>query len=124
MLKSFPIQSWATAGWLSSLPSRTPAFPGFSTVSWELGGNSLAWEPGTAPCFVALLACWLPFPAHLLLPLIDCTFAALVTVHLSTQGFSPLGTQEEPWKPKQILAHRRGWLIAVVSGVFLQRGRS
>lgn len=27
----------------------------------------------------------------------------------------PWGSRKEPWKPKQILAHRRGWLVAVFS---------
>lgn len=102
----------------SALPLLERLFPQASEQS--LGRQAETAWPGSwglHPALWPYCLGWLPFPAHLLLPLIDCTFAALVTAHLSTQGCSPLGIQEEPWKPNQILAYRRGWQIAIFSGV-------
>lgn len=116
MLKSFPIQNWATAGWLYS-PFLNTCFP---RLQINLLGDrqkqpGLGAGDGTLFCGPTALAGSLSQP--ICSSPIDCTFAALVTVHLLTQGCSPLGIQEEPWKPKHILAHRRGWLIAIFSGV-------
>lgn len=121
VLKSLPIHSWAVAGWLSLLsPFLNTCFPRLQ--SNLLGDRqkqpSLGAGDCTLLCGPTALAGSLSQPICSSPP-IDCTFAALVTAHLSTQGCSPLGIQEEPWKPKQILAHRRGWRIVIFSGVLL-----